>query len=294
MNLMDNKTRSSQELLFNPDSHSWLNQISNPPQKLFYRGCLDPLMSPCFSIVGTRRPSSYGIKSAIFFAKQLASLGFTIVSGLARGIDSYAHRGALMAQGKTVAVLGHGLSRIYPPENSNLSREIVDKGGCLISEYSWNEPPLKHHFPERNRIISGFSVGTLIIEAAEKSGSLITARLALEQNREVFVIPSRFDDESFRGGNRLLQEGAKMVLKIEDILEEIPRNLWEFSVIKNIEGNRFEELRELFESEDGSLSLDFLYSLAKQKRERMVKDLEAALGEQRVLELSPQHFIWIN
>lgn len=279
---------------FEVQSHPWLREIPSAPKKISYLGSQQSLMKPCFAIVGTRKPSIYGVQAAIHFSRELASRGFTIVSGLARGIDSYAHRGAILAKGTTVAVLAHGFDRIYPPENRPLSQQILSTGGCLISEYPQSEPPFPHHFPERNRIISGFCVGTLIVEAAEKSGSLITARFALEQNRELFVIPSRINDKSFKGGNLLLQEGAKMVLKVEDILDELPLNDLSIEPEKKKKKTCFPELKEYFQSHGGTLTLGTLYSAPSSKKQRLTKELERALLEEQAFEISPQLFVWID
>lgn len=279
---------------FTVSSHRWLREIPKPPQKLHYSGTIQALFQPCFAIVGTRRPTGYGVRMAVSFSRQLASLGFTIVSGLARGIDSWAHRGALMSKGKTVAVLGHGLKRIYPPENLALSEEILRSGGCLLSEYASSTPPLAHHFPQRNRIISGLCVGTLIVEAAEKSGSLITARHALEQNRAVFVIPSRIEDPTFTGGNLLLQEGAKLVLTLQDILDEIPESYWACKSQRVESPPEFLELKSLFDANNNHLLLSKIHTLPPREKERSLGDLEAALLQEKVVEVAPQHYVWIE
>lgn len=271
-----------------------LQEISDPPKLLFAKGDPSILNRPCIAIVGTRRPSLYGIRSALYFSKKLASIGFTIVSGLARGIDSYAHRGALLGKGMTAAVLGHGLSRVYPPENKILAQMILQKGGLLLSEYEPSEPPMKHYFPQRNRIISGLSLGVLIVEAAEKSGSLITAQAALDQNREVFVVGSRFDEKSFKGGNLLLQQGAKMVLSVEDILEEFPL----LSLSKGNNGSpideSFERLKQWFDSHDGIIHLAQIYLLPRTRRDEMLKSLHQAIQESLVIEISQQQFLWLE
>lgn len=197
-----------------------LAHLSRPPEALFVRGNHALLELFSIAVVGTRHPSSHGLATAARFGKELASAGAVVTSGLARGIDAAAHRGALLAGGYTVAVLGHGLDRIYPSFHGWLAEAIVQSGGALVSEYPPGVPPLPAHFPERNRIIAGLSAGTLVVEAAPKSGSLITARLALEENREVFVVPSRWDEASYAGGHRLIQEGAKLVLERDDILNE--------------------------------------------------------------------------
>jgi len=172
------------------------------------------------AIVGSRQASTYGKFTTEKISRSLAQKGLTIVSGLARGIDSAAHRGALAAGGRTIAVLGSGLDVVYPPENKKLFTEITERG-AVISEYPLGTPPRAVHFPARNRIISGISYGIVVVEAGEKSGSLITARLALEQGREVFAIPGSIDSAGSRGTNKLIKQGAKLVENTDDILEEI-------------------------------------------------------------------------
>ena len=174
----------------------------------------------CVAIVGSRHASTYGKYTTDRISRELTLRGVTIVSGMARGIDSSAHRGALAAKGRTVAVLGSGLDVIYPPENKKLFDAIV-QSGAVISEYPPGTQPLPFHFPARNRIISGMSYGVLVVEAGEKSGSLITAKLAMEQGREVFAIPGPIDSSSSRGTNSLIKQGAKLIDNVDDILEEI-------------------------------------------------------------------------
>jgi DNA processing protein len=172
------------------------------------------------AMVGSRQASTYGKYTTERISRELAIKGITIVSGLARGIDAAAHRGALTASGITIAVMGSGLDVIYPPENKKLYAEIV-QSGAVISEYPLGTPPLASNFPARNRIISGMSYGVVVVEAGEKSGSLITARLALEQGREVFAVPGSIDSSSARGTNKLIKQGAKLIENIDDILEYI-------------------------------------------------------------------------
>ncbi|PMQ01536.1 MAG: DNA-protecting protein DprA [Dictyoglomus sp. NZ13-RE01] len=195
-----------------------LAEIKNPPLFLLYKGRLEGDLF--ISIVGTRKPTSYGIKMAFEFSKELASLGFVIVSGLAYGIDTYAHKGALEVKGKTWAVIGSGFDHIYPKENIGLAEDIVENGGAIISEYPLNTKPAYYTFPQRNRIISGISRAVLVVEAGEKSGALITAGLALDQGRDVYAIPGRIIDGKSKGTNRLIQDGAKMILDIRDILDD--------------------------------------------------------------------------
>ena len=172
------------------------------------------------AMVGSRQASTYGKYTTEKISRELSIKGITIVSGLARGIDAAAHRGALTGQGRTIAVMGSGLDVIYPPENKKLYAEIV-QSGAVISEYALGTPPLASNFPARNRIISGMSYGVVVVEAGEKSGSLITARLALEQGREVFAVPGSIDSTGARGTNKLIKQGAKLIENIDDILEDI-------------------------------------------------------------------------
>ncbi len=197
-----------------------LKEIYDPPVVLYIKGALKESDDISLSIVGTRAPSYYGLSQAEKFSYQLALRGVTIVSGMARGIDSAAHNGSVKAKGKTIAVLGSGLSVIYPPENKDLFDKI-SQSGAIISEFPMETPPDRENFPRRNRIISGLSLGTLVIEAARNSGSLITAGFALEQGREVFAIPGNVSSKGSFGTNRLIKEGAKLVEDIEDIIEEI-------------------------------------------------------------------------
>ncbi|MCX5841700.1 MAG: DNA-processing protein DprA [Deltaproteobacteria bacterium] len=172
------------------------------------------------AVVGSRMASTYGKFTTERLCRELVLRGITVISGLARGIDSAAHRGALSGKGRTIAVLGCGLDVVYPPENEKLFNEISLQG-ALISEFPFGTPPNAPNFPARNRIISGISLGVVVVEASEKSGSLITARIALEQGREVFAVPGSIDSSGSRGTNKLIKQGAKLIENVEDILEEI-------------------------------------------------------------------------
>jgi DNA processing protein len=174
------------------------------------------------AFVGTRHPTPYGRRMARALAGEAAAAGAVVVSGLARGIDSEAHEAALDARGTTWAVLGSGLARIYPPENERLARRIMDGGGCLISEWPMAAPPLKGHFPRRNRIVSGLCWGTIVVEGAARSGSLITARLAVEQGREVFAVPGPADSAQSEAPHRLIRQGAKLIRTMADVWPELP------------------------------------------------------------------------
>jgi DNA processing protein len=198
-----------------------LKQIPDAPLLLYVRGDVKVLSQYAVAVVGTRRPSAYGSSVAHRLAHDLAQRQLMVVSGLARGVDSAAHRGALEAQGKTVAVLGSGLDVIYPRENKRLAEEIA-KCGAVISEFPLGTGPTPENFPIRNRIISGLALGVVVVEAAEYSGSLITARLALEQNREVFAVPGNITSAQSFGPNHLIKQGAKLVDQWMDVVEEFP------------------------------------------------------------------------
>lgn len=199
-----------------------LKEISDPPLVLYSLGDLSILnLQPAIAVVGSRRASFYGRHAAEILSFDLAARGVTVVSGLARGIDQTAHAAALEAGGKTVAILGSGLDQIYPKENLRLAKEIAEKG-VLLTELPLGTPPLSQNFPFRNRIISGVSLGVLVVEAAERSGSLITARMAIEQNRDVFAVPGQITSPSSFGPNTLIKDGAKLVHSFMDILDELP------------------------------------------------------------------------
>lgn len=197
-----------------------LKTIYCSPITLYIRGDEKILNDPCLAIVGCRNASNYGKKVAKEFAYNLSKCGFTIVSGLARGIDSCAHIGTIEVKRKTIAVLGNGPDMIYPKENLKLSEKILEYDGAIISEYPLGTEPKKENFPARNRIISGLSNGVLVIEAKERSGTLITTDYALEQGRDVFVIPGNIDSENSFGTNELIKQGAKLVTNYKEIIEE--------------------------------------------------------------------------
>ena len=197
-----------------------LKEIHDPPAVLFMRGQFTPHDALSIAIVGTRHASAYGLKQAEALAGSLARAGLTIVSGLARGIDAAAHRGALAAGGRTIAVLASGLLNIYPPEHDKLAEQIAGKG-ALVSEAHPLAEPISGMFPQRNRVISGLSLGTIVVEAALRSGALITARHACEQGREVFAVPGRIDNRLARGCHRLIRDGVKLIESADDVLEEL-------------------------------------------------------------------------
>ncbi len=214
----ENKTRT---LSFSDKGYPTnLKYIYDPPPTLYVKGNILPEDNIAIAIIGSRRATYYGLKNAENLSFELAAGGITIISGLARGVDSAAHRGALKAGGRTIAVLGSGLNIIYPPENEKLAREIL-QCGAVISEFPQGTAPLRQNFPRRNRIISGLSLGVVVVEAAKRSGALITANLALEQGREVFALPGKIDSFTSRGTHDLIKQGAKLVESAEDIIEEL-------------------------------------------------------------------------
>lgn len=199
---------------------SQLLELPDCPAVLYIKGNDEVLKTTGLGVVGSRKYTLYGREIAYRLAKECAENGLTIISGLALGIDAFAHQAALDAGGITIGVLGCGLDRIYPTSNFSLGREIVEKGGAIISEFALGTPPMRQNFPARNRIIAGLSSGVLVVEAALESGALITAYQALEYNRDVFAVPGNIGNENAAGTNKLIREGAKLVSKVEDILEE--------------------------------------------------------------------------
>lgn len=197
-----------------------LQEIHDPPGVLFVRGAIEPNDALAIAIVGSRHATHYGREQAERLAGSLARAGLTVISGLARGIDAAAHRGALAAGGRTLAVLGSGVLNIYPPEHDQLAAEVIARG-ALVSESHVRAAPVSGAFPQRNRLISGMSLGVIVVEAALQSGALITARHAMEQGREVFAVPGRIDNRMSRGCHRLIRDGAKLVETAEDVLEEL-------------------------------------------------------------------------
>jgi len=203
---------------------SLLRETYDPPVVLYVRGawaeCLD---RPCVAVVGSRRCSTYGQNAALMLSRELAQRGITIVSGMARGIDAAAHRGALEAGGRTVGVMGTGLDQVYPRDHKKLADEVLKQNGALVTQFPLGTPPVSENFPYRNRVISGLSLGVVVVEAAENSGSLITARLAMEQNREVFAVPGNITSRNSFGTNYLIKgAGAKLVQQWQDVASELP------------------------------------------------------------------------
>ena len=204
-----------------------LRETYDPPVTLYVKGAWSEcLENPCVAVVGSRRCSTYGQNAALMLARELAQRGITIISGLARGIDAAAHRGALEGGGKTVAVMGTGLDQFYPRDHGKLGLEILHQGGALVTQFPLGTPPVSENFPYRNRVISGLSLGVVVVEAAENSGSLITARLAMEQNREVFAVPGNITSRNSFGTNYLIKgAGAKLVQHWQDVASELPAEI---------------------------------------------------------------------
>src|SRR5712691_9535930 len=231
-----------------------LKQIYDPPLVLYVRGQVEVIAQPGIVLVGTRHPTPYGSGMAERLACDLAARGLVIISGMARGVDSAGHRGAITAKGKTVAVFGTGIDVIYPKENSRLSEQILGCGGALISEFPMGTAAFPQNFPIRNRIISGMSVGVLVVEAAEYSGTRITARCALEQNRDVFAVPGNVTNKNSWGPNTLIKQGAKLVATWEDVWEELPENVRLALIPAKPDESHTEQTASLFPSADNPLS----------------------------------------
>jgi len=210
-----------------PDYPVNLRHIADPPPYFFIRGAMAAADPKFVAVVGARAASDAGRRMAQRLGLELAAKGYSVVSGLARGIDSEAHQGALDGGGRTVAVMGNGIDIVYPPENRKLAEAIVEGGGAMMSELPVGTPPIAENFPARNRLISGLCLGVVIVEAAEKSGSLITARMAIEQDRQVFAVPGSPLNGRTRGSNRLLKDGARLVDCVEDVVEELAPQLGE-------------------------------------------------------------------
>ncbi|MFH1414082.1 MAG: DNA-processing protein DprA [Candidatus Omnitrophota bacterium] len=249
-----------------------LKNIPDPPVVLYLKGKLHEEDNLSIGIVGSRRASLYGLKCSQSFAVELAGYGFTITSGMARGVDTYAHKGALKVGGRTIAVMGSGFNRIYPPENKDLADQIAGNG-AVISEFPMNMEPLRQNFPRRNRIISGLSLGVLVVEAARNSGALITADCALEQGREVFALPGKVDSNNSFGTNSLIQQGAKLVFSANDIREEFDRSLIKrqkiINRIKNIDFKDQDERRLHGLISSGAFAIDELVEQTNIEVERL-------------------------
>lgn len=218
MNINLNKSKIKIIKIEDKDYPEKLKNIYNPPKELYVLGNEKILNETAIAIVGSRNCTKYGAQNAYKFAYEIAKRNICVISGLARGIDTYSHKGAVLAKGKTIAVLGCGLDVIYPSENFELYKKIVQTGGTIITEYPLGTKPKRYNFPERNRIISGLSDGILVVEARKKSGTMITVEFALEQGREVYAIPGNISSDSSYGTNELIKEGATPVTNVNDII----------------------------------------------------------------------------
>jgi DNA processing protein len=217
-----------------PNYPELLREIPAAPPLIFIRGRFEPIDRWAVAVVGTRRLSAYGRQVTHELVSGLVRNGITIVSGLARGIDAVAHRTALDEGGRTIAVMASGIDKIYPPEHRDMARRIIDGRGVIVTDYPLGAEPESNHFPARNRLISGLSLGVLVVEAGEKSGALITSKFALEQNREVFAVPGNINSPISVGTNRLIQQGGKLVTRVEDILEELNLRMVEAQAVAKV------------------------------------------------------------
>ena len=248
--------------IFDGKYPSLLREIADPPLLLFFKGKkeLSETLPEMISIVGSRKASEEGIEFAHYLGKELANLGLCVVSGLALGIDGHAHKGSLLARSEipTIAVLGNGLNKIYPATHSRLAEGIVESGGYLVSQFEPDETPFPSNFLNRNRVIAGLSIGTIVVQAAKRSGSLATARYAIESGREVFAVPGLPNYKMYEGTNNLIKQGAKLITKIDDILEEFP---WIREKRSNWHENLNPEERNLLNiiHEKGEIALDNLF-----------------------------------
>ncbi len=241
-----------------------LKEIIDPPVVLYVKGRLPAVDDAVIALVGARQATAYGLAVAEQLSMRLAEVGVAVISGMARGIDAAAHRGALKACGRTYGVLGCGLDIVYPVQNQELSRKTAEQG-CLISEFPFGTEPLPYHFPRRNRIVSALSQGVVVVEANAKSGALITADFALEQGRDVLAVPGRIDSPQSFGPHQLIRNGAKIVLSVEDILEDIvglkvQQELFQEKVSKRPADLTVHEDRVLSIIEEGTASFDSLVS----------------------------------
>jgi DNA processing protein len=266
-----------------------LRETPDPPPWLFIKGSLEAFTGGIpLALVGTRRPCAYGLRAAHHFSRALVQAGATLVSGLARGIDAVAHGAAVLAGRPTVAVLAHGLDRIYPADNRGLSRQILDCGGCLVSEYPPGVTARPYFFPRRNRILSGLCHGTLVVEAGAKSGSLTTARHALDQNREVFVVPGPYYEPGFAGSHWLLQQGAKLVVCAEQVWEELAPGILPVESARPDDEN---SLR-VFLRTHGIASLEEILNATGDEPRAVRAAIELARQQGWVVETAPQCFVY--
>jgi DNA processing protein len=270
-----------------------LKKIKDPPKVLYFLGEIKE-REDCFAIVGTRRCSAYGKQVALEMAGDLAEAGLTIVSGLAPGIDTFAHRAVVEKKKRTIAVLGTGLDEksIYPKSNLKLAKKILEHGGCLISEYPPGTRGTKFTFPQRNRIVSGLSLGVLVVEAKEKSGALITAEYALEQKRPVFAIPGSIYSLNSRGCHRLIKKGAKLVEKAKDILEGL--GIEKKIKKEKIEGRSEEEKLILEILREGALEIEEIIAKTKLPPAKVASLISVLEIEGKIKNLGQNFYAIVN
>ena len=278
-----------------------LQEISDPPELLFYRGNLDALnYKYAIAVVGTRRCSEYGREATRAITKELARAGITIISGLARGIDTVAHETALESGASTIAILGSPLGdkEIYPQQNVGLARKIIAAGGLLLSEYKPETPSYASNFPQRNRIVAGLSRGTLVVEAPLKSGARITARLSLEYNRDVYVVPGSVFSRLNEGSHDILKQGAKLVTSARDILEDIPQELLlkraKAGTVPALLNNEERKVLELIGEADGPLHIDKIIQATKLSANDVAQITTLMVLQDLIKESSPNTFIVIK
>ncbi|MDI6717686.1 MAG: DNA-processing protein DprA [Patescibacteria group bacterium] len=275
-----------------------LKEIPDCPQKLFVLGKI-PDVPINISIVGTRKATSVGLAAAKKLAKELAELGITVVSGLAMGIDSAVHKGVIEAnarankKGKTIAVLANGLDKIYPAQNENLAQKILESGGAIISEYPENTPPYPNQFLERNRIISGLCQATIVIEAPQKSGSLATARFALEQGREVFVIPGPASHSNYAGSHQLIRSGARLITSVSDILEDLGiENVFQKKFdFNNLANEPQREIIKAINQSGKPINIDKIIELTKLSPQIANREIAALVIQNAIKESGGNYFI---
>ncbi|MDP1689360.1 MAG: DNA-processing protein DprA [bacterium] len=260
-----------------------LKEIQNPPERIFIRGNLPRFSLPWIAIVGTRKATHDGIELAKKVAKALAEKGFIIVSGLAMGIDTAAHNGALAGKGITLAVLANGIDTIYPAQNQNLANKILEYGGAILSEYEPGTSAMPYRFLERNRIVAGLCVATIVIEAPKKSGAIVTARLAAESGREIFVFPGLAGNPQYAGSHALIRDGARLVNSIDDILEDLSfntTNVMQRSETININESKLplnifaeeKKLKNHFQNENLSMIPKKIYDILSKSQEPLTLD----------------------
>ena len=276
-----------------PDYPRDLREIYNPPIVLYVWGTLTARDHRAVSVVGSRKTSHYGLECAKKLSYQIAYAGLTVVSGLARGIDTAAHQGALAAQGRTVAIIGSGLMQLYPPENQGLAEKIIESG-AVVTEFPMEFPPARENFPYRNRIVAGWGQGLLVVEAGLNSGALITAGQAIDQGRQVYAVPGPIDRPTSAGSNRLIQQGAKLVTGAGDILDDLnvllPAEPAARSISATSETLTEEEQTVLKTLEEGETSLDDLVTKCRLPIQKVSSTLLALEMKRRVKALSGQYF----